>query len=70
MVKKIMIREHNCETGETIDREATQEEMDQIAKDAESLEMAKAENKLKSEQKAAILQKLGITQEEADLLLS
>ena len=65
-----MIRIHNSETGEIIDREMTAEEMAiveaQKAKDdATQAAIAKAEA-----DKAALLAKLGITADEAKLLLS
>ena len=70
MAKKVMIREHDCETGETIDREATPEELMQIEKDESDLKQLKTSEALKSAQKAELLAKLGITEEEAKLLLS
>ena len=59
----------NCETGEEIVREMTDDEKKQIEiavkKDAESL--AKVQAKLAARQ--AILDRLGLTEEEARLLL-
>ena len=65
-----MIRIHDSETNEVIDREMTAEEFtafkaDQLLAKKESDEAAKKELA-----KAAILEKLGITQDEAALLLS
>jgi len=63
------IIEHNATTGEIVERDATVEELAQIKADA-----AKAQAQLEAEaQKAiakqALLDKLGITAEEAQLLL-
>lgn len=60
----------NAETGEEIEREMTAEELAQHKKDIESI---KEERKLEAERKAkkeALLERLGITEEEAKLLLS
>lgn len=55
--------------GEFIDREMNDEEFAQYEKDvAESLKR-KAEAKKKAEAKAAVLERLGLTEEEAKLLL-
>ena len=64
------ILEHNVQTGEAVEREMTIQELAQFAKDK-----SKAENELASEakaesDKAALLVKLGITADEAKLLLS
>ena len=61
---------HNAETGEIIESEMTAEEIAQwelnkAAAEAEALAKAKA-----AAAKAALLEKLGITEEEAKLLLS
>jgi len=66
---KPMVRIHNVETGEIVDREMTAtefaqyeaEQADRIAK-----EVAQA---AKDEAKAALLERLGITADEAALLL-
>lgn len=60
----------NIETGEEIVRDANAEELAQMEKDAASYAaelVAKAEAEAK---KAALLDKLGITEDEAKLLLS
>lgn len=65
-----MIRIHNIETNEIIDRELTTEEIaENLARDAaiEAQTQAKAEA---AAQRQALLDKLGITEEEAKLLLS
>ena len=64
------IKIHNVETGEVIEREMNAEELAQWEADrvkAEAEAQAKAEA---AAAKAALLEKLGITQEEAKLLLS
>ena len=64
----------NCETGQIIDRELNaeelaQKEIDQAAHEAaEAIHLAEAEAKATA--KAALLDRLGITAEEATLLLS
>ena len=65
----LMIREHNVETGEVVDREMTDQEVaiyeEQLAID----EAKKADRVAKESAKAALLERLGITAEEAALLL-
>ena len=63
------IKEINLETGEEIVRDATAEEIAQREKDISEtrrIETLKAE---KEAQRAAILDRLGLTEEEAKLLL-
>jgi hypothetical protein len=65
-----MIKIHNIETGEVIEREMTKAEKDQLALDnAQMLARLEAEAQ-KATEKAALLAKLGITADEAKLLLS
>ena len=59
----------NCETGEEIIRDATDAEIEQIAKDKAEAFARKAEAEAKAAQKAALLERLGITEDEARLLL-
>jgi hypothetical protein len=63
------VREHNLETGEVIDREMTAEELDKWKADKAALEAAAEAGIAKATQKAALLEKLGITEDEAKLLL-
>jgi hypothetical protein len=69
--KKIIV---NCETGEVSEVELTAEEVAQRAADAIAAAKAKAEAeeeaKAKEVAKAALLAKLGITADEAALLLA
>ena len=60
----------NVETGEEIIRDANAEELAQIETDAANLATEKAEAASKATAKAELLSKLGITAEEAVLLLS
>ena len=69
-----VIREHNLETNEITDRQMTPEENDPTLlwsdeEKAKSLAIQEAE-KAKATAKAALLVKLGITADEAALLLS
>jgi hypothetical protein len=66
----LKITEVNAETGETILRDATEAEIAQIEKDAQEAAQRKAEAEAKAAQKAALLDRLGITEEEAKLLLA
>lgn len=64
------VREHNLETNEIIDRDATPKEIaefEAITAKAQMEAQAKAEA---TAAKSALLAKLGITEEEAKLLLS
>lgn len=66
----MIIKVHNVETGEIVEREMTDEELNQWELDQTEM---KAKEKLKMEAeaaKAALLQRLGITEDEAKLLLS
>ena len=65
--------EINCETGEVIERPLTADEIaanEAAAAQAEADRLAaEAEAQTKAEAKAALLAKLGITEDEAKLLL-
>ena len=65
-----MIRIHNCETNEIIDREMSDDEFVQHQKDIEKRIEEQAEAQAKALEKSALLERLGMTQAEADLLLS
>lgn len=69
-MSKPQIKEYNCETGEEIIRDATSTEIAQMAKDAANFAARQAEAEAKATAKAALLERLGITQDEANLLLS
>ena len=60
----------DCQTGEEIVREMTADELKQYEKDRLDSEKAKAKAQAEADAKAALLTKLGITADEAALLLS
>ena len=66
---KPQIKIVNCETGEEIVRDATAEEIAQIKIDADNVEIGKAEAEAKAAQRQAILDRLGLTADEAKLIL-
>jgi hypothetical protein len=59
----------NCETGEEIIRDANAEELAQMKLDADNVAARKAEAEAKAAEKQALLDRLGITADEAKLLL-
>ena len=65
-MKKIIV---DCESGEVIERELTKEELEQLAIGQAEQKQKELQEKLEAEKKAALLEKLGITKEEARLLL-
>jgi len=67
---KPQIKIVNCETGEEIVRDATAEEIAQMELDAANEAARKAEAEARAAAKAALLAQLGITEEQAKLLLS
>jgi hypothetical protein len=66
---KPQIKIVNCETGEEILRDATPEEIAQKEIDAANEAARKAEAEAKAAQRQVILDKLGLTAHEAQLLL-
>jgi hypothetical protein len=58
----------NAETGEEIIRDANAEELAQMEIDNQELLQRKAEAEAKAQAKAALLERLGLTQEEFDTL--
>jgi hypothetical protein len=60
----------NVKTGETTERELNAEELAQYEADQAVAATQAAELEAKASEKAAILERLGITAEEAKLLLS
>ena len=59
----------NCETNEVVERELNAEELaQQVIDEAKSLAI-QAEASAKAAQRQAIFERLGLTQEEANLLL-
>ena len=68
-MSKPMIRIHNTETDEVIDREMNDAEYAQHLEYLEAKAIKDAEAEAKATAKAALLTRLGITAEEAQLLL-
>ena len=67
---KPMIRIHNTETDEIIDREMNEAELLKMAESQKIRDDHEAAKLQAATDKAALLAKLGITAEEANLLLS
>jgi hypothetical protein len=65
-----MIKIHDIQTGEVIEREMDAEELAQAKTDKEKLDAEQKKAAEKATEKAALLEKLGITEDEAKLLLS
>jgi hypothetical protein len=66
---KPMVRIHNIETDEVIDREMNDAEFAQYEADQAAQGIKQAEAEAKAAEKAALLERLGITEAEAKLLL-
>jgi hypothetical protein len=66
---KPMVRIHDLATEEVIDREMNDAEFAQYETDKAAQVIAKAETEAKATAKAALLAQLGITEEQAKLLL-
>jgi hypothetical protein len=67
---KPMIRIHNTETNEIVDREMTESELQEHEAKLATQSANDAAIAAKATEKAALLAKLGITDNEAKLLLS
>ena len=67
---KPIIRIHNIETDEVIDREMTNAEFEVYQAQQEVKALEDADKAAKAAEKAALLERLGITAEEAALLLA
>jgi hypothetical protein len=65
-----MIKTHDIETNEVIEREMTDAELDAIAAAQTAAQTNLQAESSKAAEKAALLEKLGITADEAALLLS
>ncbi len=63
------VRIHNIETNEVIDREMNDQEFAAYETDQAEQAAAKAEAASKAAQRQAVLNRLGITEEEARILL-
>ena len=64
-----IIRIHNSETDEIIDREMNDEEYEQHLVHIEQYKIEEGKRQAQAAAKAALLERLGITEEEAKLLL-
>jgi hypothetical protein len=62
--------EHNVGTGEVTQRDMTKAELDQLQAAQKELEALREAEAIKAAEKTALLHKLGITADEAALLLS
>jgi hypothetical protein len=60
---------HNVETGEIVTREMNAEELAQLEADKIAGDAIKASEAAKAHERAALLERLGITEDEARLLL-
>lgn len=65
-----IIKIHNIETDEIIEREMNDDEFAVYEADLAKADLAKAEAEAEATAKAELLAKLGISQDEAKLLLS
>ena len=61
---------HNVTTGEIVEREMTKEELKQFELDQAAIADEIAAKQAEAERKSQLLERLGITAEEAALLLS
>jgi hypothetical protein len=69
-MSKPIKRIYDCETGETIDREMTDAEFADFQIGEAKFEAQQAEAEAKATQKSALLERLGISEDEARLLLA
>ena len=67
---KYMVKEVNAETGAELEREMNAAELAQLQKDLIVRDAQRAEEEAKAQAKQAILDKLGITADEAAALLA
>ena len=70
MSNKPQVKIVNAKTGEEIIRDANEQELAQIEIDTANALARKAKEEAKAQAKADLLSKLGITETEAELLLS
>ena len=68
-MKKPMVRIHDMETNEIIDREMTDAEFADYEAQQVLSNQRKAENEARENAKSALLDRLGLTADEAKLLL-
>jgi len=70
MTNKPQVKIVNCETGEEIIQDANAAQIAEFEQIATDKETVKAEAEAKAAQKTALLERLGISEDEARLLLS
>jgi hypothetical protein len=63
------IKEHNVETGEVVERDMTEAELAQQEIDLAAAAARLAEAETKAAARQAVLDRLGLTEEEAQLIL-
>jgi hypothetical protein len=68
-MNKPQVKIVDVSTGEEVIRDANAEELAQFKKDADNALAEKVQAEAKATQKAALLDRLGITEDEAKLLL-
>jgi hypothetical protein len=68
-IHKIKITETDAVTGVTIERDATQDELSQYETDQAAYVARIANEEAKATQRQAVLDRLGLTSEEAQLIL-
>ena len=68
-MSKPTIKIHNVETNEVFEREMTSEELTQYEKNLEEFRLEEIQLQNKKAARQAILDRLGLTEEEARLLL-
>jgi len=66
---KLQITLHDCESGEVITRDATSDEIADIENVYEIAAAKKSEIEAKKAQRQAILERLGLTNDELNLIL-
>jgi AmiR/NasT family two-component response regulator len=69
-MKNLLIKLHDAATGEIVEREMNEQELNQYKLDQKTSEIESKIEAQKAADKAALLSKLGITEDEAHLLLS
>jgi 1,2-phenylacetyl-CoA epoxidase catalytic subunit len=68
-MKNPMIKEHNVETGEVVERAMNETEFAQFEAEEAARQLAQATAEAKAAARDAILERLGLTSDEAALLL-
>lgn len=64
-----IVIDHNVETGEVVEREMSQEELNQLALDIAEAQAKAAEAQAKAAARQALLDRLGLTEDEVRLIL-